>query len=175
MGNCLILGKSKQGDALPLKEDNRVLQIVRMDGKILEFRTPLLVRDLLVDYPSFYVGIFKEATQNLPLEYKLKIGKMYYLLPSIDHASSTNYIHRGSDHHEEQRKIEAPSKRIKVVLTKQQLKQLITKQGRLGLEELIISKVDVEPKKDCGFPHHAASSAWMPMLESIPEETGVVY
>ncbi|KAJ8446263.1 hypothetical protein Cgig2_016034 [Carnegiea gigantea] len=111
MGNCL---------ALPLlKEDDQVLQVIKMDdGKIMEFKNPLLVKDLLVNYPSSYVGAFKEAKHPLPLEHKLKIGKIYYLLPRAG----------SDDDHEEHRKIEAPAKRIKVVITKAQLQQLIAKQ-----------------------------------------------
>lgn len=123
-----------------MKEDDQVLQVIKMDdGNIMEFKNPLLVKNLLVNHPSSYVGIFKEATHPLPLEYKLKIGKIYYLLP------------RGGtdDDHEEHQKIEAPAKRIKVVITKAQLQQLIAKQSRC--EELVISKVNIEPKKDCSL------------------------
>ncbi|XP_056694480.1 uncharacterized protein [Spinacia oleracea] len=110
MGNffaaCAVGGGSTSS-----KQDE-VLQVMKVnDGKLLEFRAPIKVKDLLKNYPNFYVGIFKEATQPLPLEYKLKIGKIYYLLPCF--IATIPNPRNGVV-------------RIKMVITKKQLRQLLS-------------------------------------------------
>ncbi|GMH19720.1 hypothetical protein Nepgr_021561 [Nepenthes gracilis] len=127
----------------------KLLQVIKIDGKKLEFRAPLRVRDLLACYPNCYVGAFREATQPLPLGYKLKIGKTYYLLPSSADTSDVK-----------QRKADA-KRQIKVVISKQQLRRLL-------LNEISIGDVLFEDdKRACGA--HDSSTAWTPTLASIPE------
>lgn len=177
MGNYLALctvGDMQSKEVL-LKE-KRILQIIKeVDGKILEFTNPVMVRDLLVSYPNSYVGIFKEATQPLPLDYKLKIGKSYYLLPSFDHAHTTTTCNEGD---EATREINGTTTTrttkttIKVVITKEQLQKMLSKQGRI--EELLLGVV---PKKlsseGCSYSS-ASSTTWFPKLQSIPEGNDVV-
>lgn len=178
MGNYLALctvGDMQSKEVL-LKE-KRILQIIKeVDGKILEFTNPVMVRDLLVSYPNSYVGIFKEATQPLPLDYKLKIGKSYYLLPSFDHAHTTTTTCNEGD--EATREINGTTTTrttkttIKVVITKEQLQKMLSKQGRI--EELLLGVV---PKKlsseGCSYSS-ASSTTWFPKLQSIPEGNDVV-
>ncbi|GAB4826116.1 hypothetical protein Ancab_008986 [Ancistrocladus abbreviatus] len=126
----------------------KVLQVLKIDGKILEFRAPLLVKDLLASYPCFYAGVFREATQPLPPDYELKLGKVYYLLPSPD------------SYADGERKV-GGSKRIKVVITKQQLRQLMSKE--IGPEDVLLG-INQRP---CSS--EVSSLAWSPSLEAIPE------
>ncbi|CAO2821371.1 unnamed protein product [Amaranthus hypochondriacus] len=127
MGNYLTVCiasdiQSKQG----LMKKNRILQIIKVDGKILEFTNPLIVRDLLVNHPNYYVGMFKEATQPLPLDHKLKIGNIYYLLPSLHHTSSHDIVQNAktremNDHQREKTMTSTTTTTtttIKVVITK---------------------------------------------------------
>ena len=66
-----------------ISKKHKILQVIKVnDGKILEYRNSIKVKDVLLEYPNFYVGLFKEATQPLPLGYKLRIGKVYYLIYS---------------------------------------------------------------------------------------------
>ncbi|XP_021775039.1 uncharacterized protein LOC110738893 [Chenopodium quinoa] len=153
MGNYLALctiGDIQSKEAL-LKEE-RILQIIKkVDGKVLEFTNPISVRDLLVSYPNSYVGIFKDATQPLPLDHKLKIGKVYYLLPSLDPTTTTTTT--------------TTKTTIKVVITKEQLQQILSKQG--SVEDFLLGVV---PKKDLSSKDcSVSSSTWIPKLESIPE------
>lgn len=124
------------------KGDEKVLRVLKVhDGKILEFRAPIKVKDLLINYPKFYVGIFREATQPLPLEYKLKIGKIYYLLPCFPrvedvYTSLLCLVPRPKD----------GGLRIKVVITKQQLRQLLSSnQTRVETMLLRIDKKSENP------------------------------
>ncbi|KAK8658349.1 hypothetical protein V6N13_036557 [Hibiscus sabdariffa] len=88
--------------------------------------------------------------QHLPLNYELKVGKVYYLLPTSDLSSFV---------------ADTPPagcvKRIKVVVTKRELEQLLRKQISVGdvlagLEKRYGSFV-VSPRN------------WKPNLESILE------
>ncbi|GAB4858604.1 hypothetical protein Ancab_010078 [Ancistrocladus abbreviatus] len=149
MGNSLTLCKAScklEGETKV--RIGKVLQVMKFDGKMLEFRASLLVKDLLASHPNSYVGVFREATQPLPPDYKLKIGKIYYLLPF-----PKSYL--------DDERNPAGGKRIKVVITKQQLRQLLTKE--IGVEDLVFGA----NQRACGS--QVSSTAWMPTLEVIPE------
>ncbi|KMS96306.1 hypothetical protein BVRB_000190 [Beta vulgaris subsp. vulgaris] len=175
MGNYLALctiGEIQSKEVL-LKE-KRVLQIIKgVDGKILEFRNPVIVRDLLVSYPNSYVGIFKEATQALSLDHKLKIGKIYYLLPSLDHSITTQKVEEEDTRRDQKTTTTTTTTTtIKVVITKEQLQQILSKQG--GVEELLLSRVVVPKNVLSSSESCSSSSIWFPKLESIPEGNDVV-
>lgn len=136
----------------------RVLQVVKMDGKVLEFSTPILVKDIMVNFPGSGIGLSKEASENLPPNYELKIGKIYYMLPSLSSGSSASTAEISSIADKDKAN---GVKRIKIVITKQQLQELLTKQISLedfmsGLEKPTSVSVD-------------SSTNWKPKLESIPE------
>lgn len=150
MGNCVAPCKPSKGlcitDVAGKRE--RVLQVVKMDGKVLEFSTPTIVKDILVNFSGTGIGLSKEASEHLPPNYELKTGKVYYMLPAD--ISSTP--------HDD---VDIGVKRIKIVITKQQLQDLLTKQISvedvlLGLEKQTCDSLD-SPKN------------WKPKLESIPE------
>ncbi|KAM7268093.1 hypothetical protein ACFE04_010259 [Oxalis oulophora] len=134
------------------KKQKRVLQVVRIDGKVLEFKHPLLVKDILANLSStstIGVGLSREADSvHLSLDYELKLGTIYYILPG--HSASSESKEGGGG-----------VTRIKLVITKQQLKLLLTKQ--MSLEKVIILEDRKRVSND--FPRNR----WKPMLESIPE------
>ena len=177
MGNYLavcISGDIQSKQALMKK--NRILQIIKVDGKILEFTNPLIVRDLLVNHPNYYVGMFKEATQPLPLDHKLKIGKIYYLLPSFDHTNSDDILQNAKTREiDDQREKTMISTTIKVVITKEQLQQILRKQG--GVEELLLGVIPSN-KKFSRFEGSSSSSTSsfirFSKLASIPEEGDIL-
>lgn len=154
MGNllalCAIGGSVFRGHESML----RVLKVY--DGKILEFRASIKVKDLLMNYPNSYVGLFREATQPLPLEYKLKIGKIYYLLPCFPTIKivSTSLLCPVSQPKD------SGGVRIKMVITKQQFRQLLlSNEIRVGTMLLGIDK------------KLGKASTHLQKLESIVEET----
>ncbi|KAJ4726745.1 hypothetical protein OWV82_005395 [Melia azedarach] len=126
-------------------EQEEVLQIVKMDGKVLEFNSPVLVKDVLVNVSGLGIGLSRQASHHLPPNYQLKLGKVYYTLPSTE----------ASNHAAEPAATTGVVKRIKVVITKQQLEQLLSKQISVG-EVLSVLQTPTN---------------WKPKLESIPEGT----
>ncbi|KAJ9174339.1 hypothetical protein P3X46_017372 [Hevea brasiliensis] len=144
MGNCLA-------SCRPIKVPRgKVLQVVKTDGKTLEFSSPVLVKDVLVNFSGSGIGLSKEAAEHLPLDYELKLGQVYYILPSLRSVETISSAQTAGG-----------VKRIKVVITKQQLKQLLTEQ--VSVEELVLSRLE-KTSFSLDSPRN-----WKPKLESIPE------
>ncbi|GAB2228537.1 hypothetical protein Droror1_Dr00022657 [Drosera rotundifolia] len=147
------MGNSACKNRVALDEDfSKVLQVVKLDGKVIEFDAPIRVKDLLAAYPNLYVGAFREATQPLPLDCKLKVGGIYYLLPYFADRPCKD----------DEQIDDAPAKRVKMVITKQQLQLLLSKDIRI---EDFFLELD---KGSCRSLDDAARS-WRPTLQAIPE------
>lgn len=123
------------------------VKVVKEDGKMLEFSSPIHVKDILINFPTNAAIVdSKNATETLSQDHELKGGKLYYLIPHNKEA-------------EEQGGGGTKTKRIKVLITKQQLQQLVTKE--MSLQELLsIVKTD-------GV---SLTCDRKPILDSIPEE-----
>ncbi|XVF53303.1 hypothetical protein PTKIN_Ptkin05aG0088500 [Pterospermum kingtungense] len=191
MGNCWALLRPSDGSCLNraanTKPHQKVLQVVKMDGKILEFRAPLLVKDVLLKFSGSGIGLSKTVSQHLPLHYELKMGKVYYILPSVDPVEAPALESNSDSSVDNTQKtgvvdpVEAPAlesksdssvdntqktgvvKRIKVVITKQELQQLLTKQ--ISVEKIISGLENRSDHKFVSSPRN-----WKPNLESIYEE-----
>ncbi|TKY74028.1 hypothetical protein E2542_SST02787 [Spatholobus suberectus] len=118
MGNCLALCEPSSGSCTAKKV--KVVRVAKPDGKILEFSTPILVKDILTNYPAYGVGVSKKVTEPLSPHHELKAGRLYYLLPSLHSPPNLTSLRNGDTG--------GGTKRIKVIITKQQLQQLVTKQ-----------------------------------------------
>ncbi|KAK2995899.1 hypothetical protein RJ640_028307 [Escallonia rubra] len=135
MGNCFALCKPASRihsctGAVPCK-DRGVVQIMKMDGKIVEFAAPILVKNALVQFSGLNVGLSREASQYLPSDYELKLGNMYHFLPNSSSACAVQNLGLAEGETPATRieKEQGGSvKRIKVVITKQQLQDLLAKQ-----------------------------------------------
>ncbi|KAL1813680.1 hypothetical protein DCAR_0626045 [Daucus carota subsp. sativus] len=161
MGNCSVVCRRDNNapcfrDAEKSKNKN-VVQLVKIDGKVMEFSAPILVRDVLQNFSGFNIALSREALQHLPLSSRLKLGDTYYLIPSVDGLG----IEKGA------RKVdnegEGSVKRIKVVITRQQLQDLLSEQG---LPVDILSQL----RSDTCSENEKFTAIWKPKLESIPED-----
>lgn len=146
MGNCL--------------SSKRVIRIMKGDGKILEYSPPLTVLDVLANFDTHAIYDELPVCWSLAPETVLQSGPLYYLLPAVLPSTSDK---------------EAPEKsnqpvRIKVVVTKKELREMLEK------ESFSASKmIDRLQKKACiryvakeGGDVHG-HGGWTPVLESIPE------
>lgn len=147
MGNFLVLCKCN-----PISGSCKVVRVAKQDGKILEFSYPICVRDILANFPANDIGVSENTTEPLSRDHELKVGRLYYLLPTSC-SQSTNVTSIGN------KEPESRIKRIKVLITKQQLQQLVAKQ--ISLEDLLsdVKTVGVNLTSDR-----------KPKLDSIPEE-----
>lgn len=163
MGNCFALCKPNKGFCFANVTENhgKVLQIVNMDGKVLQFSAPILVKDILVNFSGSGIGLSKEASEHLPPNHELKIGRIYYLLPSLSSVgtTSTSPADISSIAHDKEKANGV--KRIKIVITKQQLQELLKKQ--ISVEDLLSGL----EKRACNTLD--STTNWKPRLEAIPE------
>ncbi|KAG2399611.1 uncharacterized protein HKW66_Vig0105360 [Vigna angularis] len=129
----------------------KIVRVAKPDGKILEFGTPIHVKDILTNYPAYGVGVSKKVTEPLSADHELKSGRMYYLLPSLRSPPNLASLRSAET--------DGGIKRIKVIITKQQLERLVNKQ--ISVED-ILSEVQTFGVK---FLDNRK-----PKLDSIPEE-----
>lgn len=156
MGNCLALLTPNTSSWVDFSDNKKVLRVVKTDGKILEYRVPILVKDLLLNFDGFGVRVSQRSTQGLPPNYELRVGHVYYLLPTAVSVASAE------DSSPKNREGFADgAKRIKVIITKQQLEELLSK--KMSIEDVLAS-VRIEAVDGA-----ACATSWRPKLETIPE------
>ncbi|XP_077240046.1 uncharacterized protein LOC143880955 [Tasmannia lanceolata] len=164
MGNCLVLQEN-------------VIKIMKVDGKILEYKPPLKVHQVLSEFSGHLISDELPVLQNLRPETKMRSGCLYYLLPPPLPSIEDN-----------RKALEAKNPvtniatvagegmgvvRIRVVVTKQELKDMLTKEG-VSVDD-VISYLQKKPTiDDAGDDDNGSSEGyrgWRPVLESIPEGT----
>lgn len=165
MGNCLVLYKptTRSCDGAAEDKNHKVLKIVKIDGKVLELKSPITVNDLLANFSGFGVSVSESASQNLPSTYKLKVGKKYYLRPFLNSTGIISPTNTSSPVETEE--AAEGVKRIKVVITKQQLQELLSKQ--ISVED-VLSGLGVGGRTTSSCVD-SASTCWKPKLEPIEE------
>ncbi|KAF4351686.1 hypothetical protein F8388_006374 [Cannabis sativa] len=139
---------------------DKVIRVMKIDGKVLSFTKPILVQDVLVriNYGvTNNISLSKEilSSKKLPLDYELKLGKVYYVIPFSSSKSNNEKNPCGISS-----SMEGGVKRIKIVITKQQLKELLNK--KISMDDVVISSLENDKSYFNGN--------WKPKLESIPEE-----
>lgn len=161
MGNCIALSKPNReilwDDDL---EDHRTLRIVKTDDKVLEYHgESILVRDLLPDFDGYGVGVSQQASQHLPPEHELRIGSAVHYPLLLGATSPTS---KDEDPLAEETKVLGGTcKRIKVVIKKQELQELLSK--TISFEE-VLSGILKREDRSINSPR-----SWKPQLETICE------
>ncbi|RZC57191.1 hypothetical protein C5167_004486 [Papaver somniferum] len=98
----------------------KVVRVLKMSGKVaVAYRSSVLVKDVLVNFTGFGLEISEESSQILPPNYELKTGNVYYLHPTNSQSEDNN------------QNLSGEVKQIKVIITKQQLQELLTKKGSI--------------------------------------------
>ncbi|KAH7543750.1 hypothetical protein ACOSQ2_031862 [Xanthoceras sorbifolium] len=155
---CALIMASCFGKAIKHK---KVVRIVKMDGKILEMKSPVKVEEILRSFSGSGIDGVSEklAPEFLPLNHQLKLGKVYYVLPSVTSDKEKAV--------EAEAEAEAGGgvRRIKVVITKKQLQQLLEKQ--LSVEEVLLTVG--RRRRSASWEVDSPTSNWKPKLEAIPE------
>ncbi|CAN4117296.1 unnamed protein product [Withania somnifera] len=71
MGNCIVLRE-------------KVVRVIKTDGKILEYKGPIKVHQVLSQFPNHVISNSLQVNhQNLLLDDDMLGGKIYYLLPKL--------------------------------------------------------------------------------------------
>ncbi|WOG98307.1 hypothetical protein DCAR_0417648 [Daucus carota subsp. sativus] len=155
MGNCFAL-------------QEKFVQVMKTDGKILEYRAPLQVNQVLSEYPGHAVSLTPLVTQWLQADAKMRAGHVYYLLPlpvpSLE--LDKNYSNTKEVAEQENRGVV----RIKLLVRKQDLEEMLDQGG--SVEELILQLQNnqlVRSFKNLDIDASRNSTGWKPVLPSIPE------
>lgn len=162
MGNfvALSIGNCVSCISISPRQQGKVLQIVKLDGKIANLTAPVLVKDLSTNLVGSGISLSKGDSKRLPLNHELKLGKVYYVLPAAAAAMSPERVPSTAGQSEQS---DGVKKRIKIVITKQQLQQLLSKS--VSVEE-ILAGTNKETCQDRGLD---SPRNWRPRLDSIPE------
>lgn len=164
MGNCLVLcGHNRVScfAAVETSKNRNTVQLLKSDGEIFEFSTPVLVRDVLRKFSGFDIALAQKNPLHLPLNFRLKLGNRYHLIPSVERLETA----------EESPKVEKEEgvKRIKVVITKKQLQDMLSG-GVVATDILSMLRSKSGDDDDSDDDDDSSTTVWKAKLESIPEE-----
>uniref|UniRef100_A0A0C9S0T8 TSA: Wollemia nobilis Ref_Wollemi_Transcript_28859_610 transcribed RNA sequence n=1 Tax=Wollemia nobilis TaxID=56998 RepID=A0A0C9S0T8_9CONI len=168
MGNCMQRGCARVSKEM----EDQLIRITEVDGKIMEYKAPLLVKDLLMNYEGHDVTVNSDAVcNNLCPDDELSPGRLYSLVPkgrTYEKTESGQALKTETKTEEETSK----TMRVKVVITKQQLAELLASNKGTTLEELVRhvqSQYQCQPTLSRSDFDKSNCSGWRPSLESIPE------
>jgi len=153
MGNCLVLQEN-------------VVKIVKTDGKILEYKTPIKVEEVLVQFSGHAVSESLTVLRYLEPQTKLVRGQLYYLVALPPPSPKTNKKVRFADP-EVQDVQKSSVVRIKLVISKQELQNMLQNEG-FSVSKML-SLVHEDKGEDLSQKNEDVSQGWKPALESIPE------
>ncbi|KAF5737446.1 hypothetical protein HS088_TW13G00327 [Tripterygium wilfordii] len=158
MGNCLVV-------------EDQVIQVMKPDGKILEYRAPINVNQVTSEYSGHAISdTLQVIHQHLLPETKLIGGHLYYLVPLPSSPPEIRKKKKVRFSNPEKEDGQGSSVvRIKIIISKQELQEMLQKEGvsvdnmlsHLQVQEKV-SEVDRSSEDD-------NSNRWKPALESIAE------
>ncbi|CAN0847047.1 Uncharacterized protein At1g66480 [Linum grandiflorum] len=160
MGNCMVV-------------EEKVLKVMRPDGKILEYSTPILAHEVLSDFPGQYSALSAVQQHILIPDAKLLGGKLYFLVPIPCSTPQLAVKKKTKKKEESEEKSGGGVVRIKLVISKQELEELL-KRGGVSMRDMVshlqgqqqqrmVKKVAEEEEEE------ENDDDWKPSLESIPE------
>ncbi|WOL00844.1 hypothetical protein Cni_G09557 [Canna indica] len=145
MGNCLVL------------EERKVIKIMRVDGEIITYdHSHMKVQQVLDDFPRHDVSDESPAMRCLDSTASMRHEKLYYLLPQ---KKTLVAAETGEG---------AGLIRVKLVLTKQELKNMLSKGSEVSHGDMLCLLQRAQSKSG-GSHKEAKFKEWRPFLETIPE------
>lgn len=139
---------------------------MRPDGKILEYRAPINVQQVLSDFSGHVISDSFQALQYLLPDTKLRGGQLYYLIPLPKPSPEVKKKVRFSTPDEESKQ-ETGVVRIKLVISKQQLQEMLQKEG-VSVDDMVSQLKDKQQIQNVDTCNNN-DKIWKPVLESIPE------
>ncbi|GAV66886.1 DUF4228 domain-containing protein [Cephalotus follicularis] len=160
MGNCLVL----QGN---------VIKVIKSDGKVLEYKAPIKVHQLLSQFSGH--AISDSTFPNIrPLRPDAKLigGNVYHLvpLPMPTPKVSKKKVRFSKPEVLEDGQQSSGVVRIKLVITKKELQEILQKGGVVSIDDMVSqlqSKQSIQRVVTVDDDKHR--EGWKPVLESIPE------
>ncbi|XP_060184522.1 uncharacterized protein LOC132614156 isoform X2 [Lycium barbarum] len=156
MGNCIVL-------------QEKIVKVVKKDGKILEYKAPIKVHQVLSQFSGHVISNSLQVidNQHLQPDDDLLGGQIYYLLPQLPvqppPKSAKKKVKFANDQLvEEEVKQKTEVVRIKIVITKKELQALLNSEDGLIKVGDIKSTTIVDDSTTNGIE-------WKPVLDIIPE------
>ncbi|KAK7842136.1 uncharacterized protein LOC112004505 [Quercus suber] len=158
------------GNSLGLQD--KVIKIRKTDGKILTYKAPMKVHQILSEFPGHAISDTLPVLRRLKPDTKLHRNHVYYLLPLPLPLSSPKVGKKKTvrfANPEEEAVQESGVVRIKLVITKKELQEMIQK-GVVAVDEMV-SQLHIKKGIDSAdeFTADDDNKGWKPDLESIPE------
>ncbi|XP_024189955.1 uncharacterized protein LOC112193923 [Rosa chinensis] len=158
MGNCLVLQQN-------------VTKIMKPDGKVLEYRASIKVYQVLSEFSGHAISEATPVYQHLRPDTKLLGGRLYYLVPlPLPSEKASQKKVRFSTDPEGEAQQETKVVRIKLVISKKQLQEMLGK-GGVSVDDMV-SRIQCQTstdKKTNSSDNDGSCEGWKPVLESIPE------
>ncbi|KAH7554004.1 hypothetical protein JRO89_XS12G0093600 [Xanthoceras sorbifolium] len=156
MGNCLV-------------QEEKVIKVMKTDGKILEYRAPMKVHEVLSEFSGHALSDSLPEIQHLHQDVKLLGGNLYYLVPlPLPSPKVEKKKVRFSDQEEGDGQ-RTGIVRIKLVISKQELQELLQK-GGVSVQDMVSQIQGKQTTNDVDTFHGGDNcKGWKPELESIPE------
>ena len=156
------------GNSLGLQD--KVIKIRKTDGKILTYKAPMEVHQILSEFPGHAISGTLPVLRHLKPDTKLLGNHEYYLLPlplSSPKVGKKKTVRFANP--EEEAVQESGVVRIKLVITKKELQEMIQK-GVVAVDEMV-SQLHIKKGIDSAdeFTADDDIKGWKPDLESIPE------
>ncbi|KAL6585465.1 hypothetical protein OROMI_002109 [Orobanche minor] len=154
MGNCLVL-------------EEKLVRVMKTDGKILEYKSPIKVHRLLSEFSHHAISDTLHVIKHMHPNADMLRGRLYYLLPLPEPPSQLQPIKK-------------KKKRVRFSDDVRELgDEIYDKAARIKLvsvDDMIIYKVGKEENTtkagSCGDgddQNNVISKRWSPCLKSIPE------
>lgn len=139
-----------------------------MDGKILEYKAPLQVHQVLSEFAGHSISDGLPVRRHLPSNTEMRGGHLYYLLPPPLPSSNTDVKASNTSNPMVDADHGKGVVRIKMVITKQELRDMLAK-GGLSVDQLISQLQKKQSADSVGGDANETYRGWKPALESIPE------
>lgn len=160
MGNCLVL-------------QEKVVRVMKPDGKILEYKSPIKVHQVLSKFSHHAISDKLPVVKHLHPDTEMVQGHLYYMLPLPVPIKTTKMTKkkktvRFSDDvrkYDDQGEAATGVVRIKVVISKKELQAMLSK-GGISVDDMISKVKKEEGNRDDDV---ISRGSWSPALESIPE------
>ncbi|KAL2481669.1 hypothetical protein Adt_34635 [Abeliophyllum distichum] len=156
MGNCLVL-------------QEKVIKVIKTDGKILEYKAPLEVHQVLSEFSHHAISDKLPVVQYMNPNAKMIGGQLYYLLPlpvappprtkkkkTVQFADSVKEAGEATG-----------VVRIKLVISKKDLQAMLGK-GGVSVDDMV-SKQSTHKVDTVDRDGYMNCRGWMPALDSVPE------
>ncbi|CAA2970506.1 uncharacterized protein LOC111404060 [Olea europaea var. sylvestris] len=155
MGNCLVL-------------QEKVIKVIKIDGKILEYKAPLEVHHVLSEFSHHAISDKLPVVQYMNPNAKMKGGQLYYLLPlpvaspRIKKKKTVRFADSVKEAGEATGVV-----RIKLVISKQDLQAMLRK-GGVSVDDLV-SKQSTHKVDTIDRIGNMNCRGWTPALDGVPE------